>query len=85
MSDVSGAVVEWVQTHCLAQKPNTEVKDTTPLLAGLVDSLQVMELATYVEERFGVQLDTTDYVAENFATPLAVAALVERLRSGNAS
>ena len=66
MNNVTGAVVEWVQTHCLVQKPNAVVSETTPLLAGLVDSLQVMELATYIEEKFGVALDTTDYVAENF-------------------
>ena len=43
--------------------------------AGL-DSTAVMQLATAVEDEFGVELTPADLTRENLATPLTLAALI---------
>jgi acyl carrier protein len=48
----------------------------TPLLTGLVDSMQVAELASFVEEEFQVTLEFNDVTEENFRTVRALADLV---------
>ena len=48
-----------------------------PLAAGEVDSLGQEQLATYIGEVYGVQLDDEDMVAENFRDIRTLATLVE--------
>jgi acyl carrier protein len=52
-----------------------------PLADGLLDSLAVEQLAAFLEDAYGVHLDDDDFVAENFASIDAVAALVDRKRA----
>lgn len=48
-----------------------------PLVTEAVDSLGIEQLAEYVEEEFGVQLEDEEMVVENFASIPVLAALVE--------
>jgi acyl carrier protein len=45
-------------------------------LFALLDSLQVLRLVVWVEERFGVKVGDEDLTAENLGTPGRVAAFV---------
>lgn len=49
-----------------------------PLLDGVLDSVDVLRLVVFVEERYALTIDDDDLVPENFAT---VAALANLLRS----
>ena len=53
--------------------------DTDLLLTGLVDSLGVVEIVSYLEQANGIEIDVTDVVIENFQTPAKMLALVDRL------
>lgn len=47
--------------------PGAEIVPSTDLLAtGLVDSLGIIEIVDWLEERFGGEIDPGDVVLENF-------------------
>jgi acyl carrier protein len=50
--------------------------DTDLLDGGVIDSMGVMQLAAFVEDRFGAPLADTDIVADNFRSVRALAGLV---------
>jgi acyl carrier protein len=53
----------------------------TPLLEnGAIDSLGILELVTFLGERFGVSLDDTDFDPEILGTPAGLVRLIERKR-----
>ena len=53
----------------------------TPLLDGGVDSLGILELMTFLGNRFGFVLEDSDFEPENFATPAHIVQFVERKQS----
>ena len=52
------------------------------LLDGALDSVDVLRLVVFVEERFSVTIDDDDLVPENFATVTALAELLRSKRAG---
>lgn len=51
----------------LSLDPETPVESTTDLvMTGQVDSLGVMEIVDWIEDRLGVDVDPADIVRENF-------------------
>lgn len=65
------------------QKINSDIKndDTDLLTAGLLDSFDIVNLVSRLEETFGVEIDPTDIVPENFRTVSAIAVLMEHSAS----
>ena len=64
--------------------PSVEVEPTTDLLlTNLVDSLGVVEIVAWLEERLDVSIDPVDVVLENFQTVDAMLAFVNRLSAGS--
>ena len=51
-----------------------------PLVEGAVDSLGVEQLAEYIQEAFGVELEDEEIVYENFESLPTLAALVASKR-----
>ena len=63
----------------------TIVADTDLLLTALVDSLGVVEIVGWLQDRSGVAIDALDVVLENFQTVDRMVALVERLLAERAA
>ena len=56
--------------------------DDEPLLgSGIVDSLGIMRLVSFIEEEFEVEVPEEDLVPEHFQTVTRLAAFVERLQA----
>lgn len=51
-------------------------EDLQLLDSGLLDSLSMLQLTTFLSGEFGIEFDDEDFTAENFATAGSVAALV---------
>ena len=49
--------------------------------AQILDSFSIVQLAMFVQERFGVELDAEDLVRANLATLSSVVALIRRKRA----
>jgi acyl carrier protein len=56
--------------------------DTDLLVTGLVDSLGIVEVVAWMEERIGAAIDPIDIVRANFQTVDRMVAFAGRLQSG---
>ncbi len=57
---------------------------STPLLKwGVIDSLSLVSLLSFIEERFGIGVPPADVNASNFENLTAIAGLLSRLSSGS--
>lgn len=77
--DPAARILAFVKDELLyAEEPTTDVTAETNLLDGLVDSMGLMRLVSFLEEEFEIQIDDLDITEENFRTVAAVALLVGR-------
>lgn len=77
LTEIETEVVQFVRV----QFPQIagEVADAhTELLSKGLDSLAVLELMTFLSERFGLELEEEDFAAENFETVGTISGLVSR-------
>lgn len=73
-------VIEQVQSF-VHTRFRQQVSPTDSLLdAGVIDSVGIFELVSYLEGQFGVKVADDEIVPDNFETVERIAALVERLR-----
>ena len=69
----------FIRDRFLYDRPGTELTPDLPLIEQrLIDSLQLMQLVQFLQERFGVWIDVTDLVPENFETINSMAALIDK-------
>jgi acyl carrier protein len=52
--------------------------DDTPLLEGVIDSLGLMQMISFIEEEFDVAIDDAEVTASNFRTVADIERLVEQ-------
>ena len=63
----------------------TKVSDTTQLIEeGIVDSMGLMQIVVFIEERTGLRVSDDDVTPDNFETVAAIGSLVDRLQSRRA-
>lgn len=66
----------------LSVDPDTPVDGTTDLvMTGQVDSLGVMEIVAWMEDRLDVAIDPMDIVLENFQTVDHMVTFTDKLRA----
>jgi acyl carrier protein len=63
---------------------DADLPSDTPLMTGFLDSFATLQLVTFLEDRFGLGIGTSEMVDENFGTIASVAAMVERKLSNAA-
>ncbi len=51
----------------------------------ILDSLGVLSVITFMEQRFGIQIADDDVIPENFHTLSAMSGLIERKMNGSAA
>ena len=59
---------------------SAELADDDPLFPDVIDSLGVMELVTFVEERYGIAIDEDELLVDNFRSLSAIGELIDRKR-----
>lgn len=51
----------------ILQQPNRNIEPDEPLISsGLIDSFSLVDVALFVEDNFGVQIDDTELIADVF-------------------
>ena len=55
--------------------------DTLLLESGLLDSLAIVRLLTFIEREFDVLVQDADFDPENFETIATIGAMIERLKT----
>jgi len=70
-------IEQYIATQVLKQ-PNRRIGAEEPLLSsGLIDSFNLMDLALFVEDTFGVRIEDTELNANTFDSLTQLAALIE--------
>jgi len=79
-ADVEQRLVEFIRDKFLAGDPEGELGADTPLLQwGILDSLKVAILLTFIREQLGVIVPFQHLSAKNFGTVGGIAKLVREL------
>ena len=79
MNDVKEAIRQFVVTRYLPGESPANVRDETRLLSsGILDSLAVLGLVSFVEQTYGIEVTTAERTAESLDRIKDIAALVAR-------
>jgi acyl carrier protein len=78
MNDVERPIVDYI-SGVVAETGGGPVSADTPLLeAGVLDSINLVRLVQFLEERFNISIPDADMGAELFESPASVSAYVAR-------
>jgi acyl carrier protein len=70
---------EFITREILHGARKIPLNDQDPLIeSGIIDSLGVMTLLAFLEERFSIQIPSEDLMPENFSSISTIATLIER-------
>ena len=82
MREIEQPIVEYI-SGVVAETGGVPVTRETLLLeAGVLDSINLVRLVQFLEERFGISIPDGDMGAELFESPASVSAYVERRVAG---
>lgn len=74
---ISESIKDFIAEELVQDKLEEPIEDDTPLIDnGIIDSLGVMKLVSYLEDKFAITVSPDDLVPENFETPKLITALV---------
>jgi acyl carrier protein len=77
LGQIGKEIATFIKAH-FPQFAKEQVGENTELLSRGLDSLAVLDLMTFLSERFQLELDEDDFAAENFETVGTLSALVQR-------
>ena len=78
MSDISDRVKGFIVSELMFEDNAATLTDDTPLLDGVIDSLGLMQMISFIEEEFDVAIDDAEVTASNFRTVGDIEKLVEQ-------
>ena len=78
--DRAAILLEFVSSNLLADERHVLTADTPLVSERVVDSMGVVMLAAFVEERFGARIDDGDLRAGELETVNDILALIDRRR-----
>jgi acyl carrier protein len=68
----------WIRANLFDGRPSAGFDDTTDLVTeGVMDSLAIMSLLTYLEGAHGAKIEVGDIIPENFSSVNAIAAFLQ--------
>lgn len=80
MSDTILQIAKFIATSILKQPNRTIDPDERLISSGLIDSFNLMDLALFVEDTFGVRIEDTELNTETFDSLNQLSALIESRR-----
>ena len=78
MNDLSARIKEFIITEVNPDLQLTTLDDDEPLIeSGIVDSLGVLKIMSFLDEAFGIDLSSSEIRLENFKDVKTICELVE--------
>jgi len=69
---------EFIKKHFPLARNQSVIEDDSPLLtSGIIDSMGVLDLITFIEEEFKIAITEDDLLPENFETVARMAGFVQ--------
>ena len=81
MSEFEQPIVDYIAGVVAESGVGVVTRDTPLLEAGVLDSINLVRLVQFIEERFGISIPDSDMGAELFESPASVAAYVAKRAS----
>ncbi|MBW8010928.1 MAG: acyl carrier protein [Chloroflexi bacterium] len=80
-TEIINGLTTFITTQII-KRPDKELALDTPLISGgLIDSFSLVDLALFIEDTFGVQVDDTELNAETFDTLSELVNLIKSRQS----
>jgi len=84
MDDIVSTVKGFILEKFLPGEDPSQLTPDTPLMtSGILDSLATLELVSFLEVRYGIELQPADVDASRLGTLNGIAKLVNAKRAGN--
>jgi acyl carrier protein len=84
MSAKREGIREFISREIMLEQGPSSVTEQTVLVGGVLDSLGLMQLVSYIQEEFGLRFDDSEVSPENFRTVRDVERLVsEKIEAGD--
>lgn len=78
MDNYKERLEEFINEEFMVDKPDLTLTDDLLLIQdGVIDSLGIFILISFIEEEFGIKIDAGDVVLENFETLPKIVELVQ--------
>jgi acyl carrier protein len=79
MNDLSAKIKEFIMTEVNPELGLTQIDDSEPLIeSGIVDSLGVLKIMSFLDETYGVDLSSEEIKLENFRDVRTICDLVAK-------
>jgi acyl carrier protein len=78
VSEISDRIRDFIASELMFEDSSASLSDETPLLAGVIDSLGLMQLISFIEDEFAVAIDDAEVTATNFRTVGDIQRLIEQ-------
>jgi acyl carrier protein len=75
------AIGQFIATDLLSDPDRVIATDEELLAGGLVDSMGIMNLVFFIEQQYGIQIDSGDVTIDNFGTLALIDAYLSRRTS----
>jgi acyl carrier protein len=76
LDDIIAEITKYVSAEILKKVENNLKSDDPLISSGIVGSFDLMDLALFVEDTYGVEIDDTELNAETFDTPKQLAGII---------
>jgi acyl carrier protein len=75
-------LIEFIQANLFDEAPKTPVAEGEHLIdRGIIDSMGLMKIMLFIEERTGIRIPDDEVLPENFQSVSSIEQTVERLQS----
>ena len=76
--DSKAALIKYIKMEVMRNE-NADLGDSQDLLSsGILDSLAILQVVSYIDEQFGIQVPDEDVVFENFQSIQALSNYLEQ-------
>jgi acyl carrier protein len=80
--DINATLIEYIQKDLAIGRSKPIHPDENLFSSGVLDSIAVMQLVLFIEERLGVKVPDSDLAFENLQSVSAIVGYLERRKAG---
>ena len=85
MDNINEELRQYVLAEFLPGEKSSNLHDDTPLrTSGIVDSVGTLQMVSFIEERFGIEVNAHEAGIENFDRIQDIVAFIQRKRAARA-
>ena len=82
MDNIKEEIRQYILSEFLPGEKASNLRDETPLrTSGILDSISTLRVVSFVEERYGIQVEAHEAGVENFDSIAAIASFVQSKRA----